>query len=126
MPTLSNILDDSAQIEVQTNDGPVHINYYPNRVTQKMAKQLTKFNNLIEQKKRDEIFDDELLNASTIETNKILINLIKSWDLEEKPGGPLFPLDPERWEELPVWFIDEIAKKVIAPPNRIATEKTLN
>lgn len=126
MPTLSNILDDSAQIEVQTNDGSVHINYYPNRVTQKMAKQLTKFNNLIGQKNRDEVFDDELLNVTTVETNKILIHLIKSWDLEETKGGPLFPLDPERWEELPVWFIDEIAKKVISSPNRTATEKTPN
>jgi len=125
MPTLGNILDDSARLEIETNDGPIHIDYYPSRVTQKMYKQLTKFSELLQAKVQREELDEELLNIAFNETNNILIGLIKSWDLneQEEPEVKRFPLDAERWTELPMWLIDEISQKVIGRhPNQVAAK----
>lgn len=136
MPKLSNILNDSDEIKIPTSAGDITIQYYPSRVTQKMTSKLRAFGRMAS----NEDASDEALQKVLHDTYGLLLNLIKSWDLEDevackecnacqgsneeectaKKTVP-FPLDPGRIDDLPVWLIGAIAEALVNP-NRKAPQ----
>lgn len=138
MPTLNNILNDSAEVAVPTVDGDIRIQYYPSRTTQKVVAQLVQHGNTLTSSS-----DEEVINDAFYETNTLLLTLIKSWDLQdEEPCGKCtscqeedgscerpkivpFPLNADRMSELPMWLINDIAEALIKTrPNLKAGQKT--
>jgi hypothetical protein len=143
MPKLSNILNDSDEIKIPTNAGDITIQYYPSRVTQKMASQLRAFSKLANKEDADE----QELQEALHKVFGLLLGLIESWDLEDEvPCGQCegcryhlggvengaggedkdlaectakktvsFPLDADRLNDLPVWLIGEIAEGITDP-----------
>jgi hypothetical protein len=149
MPRLGNILSDSDEIAIATSDGDIHIEYYPSRVTQKMANQFRAFGKMA----RSDLASEEELQEALQKMYGLLLHLIKSWDLEDEiPCGKCevckahkkeliheneldeeqdecqskkivpFPLQANRLEELPVWLIVEMMDN-LASPNRKAPQK---
>lgn len=128
MPKLSNILNDSDEIQIPTNAGPITIQYYPSKVTQKMTSQLRAFGRLANKEDADE----GELNQALDKIFTLLLGLIESWDLEDeitcgqcepckneeectsKKTVP-FPLKADRLNDLPVWLIGEIAEGLTDP-----------
>lgn len=148
MPTLSKILNDSDEIKIPTNAGDITIEYYPSRVTQKMASKLRAFGRMAGK----EDASDEALQKALHDTYGLLLNLVKSWDLEDEVACGVceecryrlaceksdtgmdkelaectakkmvpFPLEPERMDDLPVWLIGAIAEALVNP-NRKAPQ----
>ena len=144
MPKLVNILSDSDEIAIPTSDGDINIEYYPSRLTQKMINQFRAFGKLA---KSDSTSEEELQKASN-KAYGMMLHLIKSWDLEDEASCGkceickanddkdeaeqeecqskkvvIFPLVPERMDDLPVWLIGAIAEKLISSPNPKAPQK---
>jgi hypothetical protein len=141
MPRLGNILSDSDELSISTSDGDIHIDYYPSRVTQKMASQFKKFGRLAS----SESANDEELQDALMNVYGLLLQLIKSWDLEDEiPCGKceacksgngedcqskelgIFPLKAERMDELPVWLIVEITQRLVGPNSKAPQKKQKN
>jgi hypothetical protein len=149
MPRLSNILNDSAVVDIYTPDGDIHIDYYPSRVTQKMTNQ---FRSLAKVATSDSATDEDTEKALQ-KIYGMLLSLTKSWDLDDEvPCGECevckikeketyveyehreeqqecqskevvpFPLVAERMNDLPVWLIVKITEALV-DPNRQAPQK---
>ena len=144
MPRLGNILSDSDVIAIPTPDGDIHIEYYPNRATQKMANKLRAFSRIV----TSQLSSDDEMQKANQKIYKLLLHLIKSWDLEDDiPCGVCdicknhdneseeeqeecqskkivpFPLQADRLDDLPVWLIIEVTQSLVSP-NQTAPQKT--
>jgi hypothetical protein len=133
MPSLQNILSNSARVVIQTGDGDLHVDYYPSRVTQEL---ITKFNAI--QKRAEEDVEDA--KALFLETNALFISLVKAWDMmDEKPcevcaackaGNEcvakeefVFELEPNNLLRFPLEIVRSITEAIFNDPNRKATQK---
>jgi hypothetical protein len=147
MPRLGNILSDSDEIAIATPDGDIHIQYYPSRVSQKTSNQFRSFVRTA----RSESATDEEYQESLQKIYAALLNVIKSWDLDDEvPCGKceicrgnegkedeekeecqskkivMFPLDAEHLDTLPGWLLGDIVQGIIVSPNRKAPQKKKN
>ena len=133
MPSLQNILSNSARVVIPTGDGDLHVDYYPSRVTQEL---ITKFNAI--QKRAEDAEEDA--EALFLETNTLFISLVKSWDMmDEKPCGVcaackadkecaakeefMFELEPHNLLRFPIEIVRSITEVIFNDPNRRATQK---
>lgn len=101
--TFKQIASNTASVTLHVGEDTVTVVYYPGRVTEKTIKTMMSFANL-EQSQLEEGF-------STF--NKVFANLIKRWDVLEDDGVTMFPLDPERLEELPLFFRVEVLNAIM-------------
>src|SRR5260221_6504381 len=93
--TFNQIAQNTASVTVQIkNLGPVTIEYYPNKLTDKYAAQI---------------------EAGSVDDNQILIDLIKSWDIYEDdtevPFTVMWPL--ERMDAFGYAFKVQIAMAIV-------------
>ncbi len=91
--SLSQLASNTAHCEVRAGEHTIHVTYYPARITEKLLVQMQRF---------------ESLTGTTVaeglqEINKSLCRVVKAWDIyEDEAMTMMFPLDPERIEELPL------------------------
>jgi hypothetical protein len=91
--SLQKIASNTANVSFQASPDPndvVNLTYYPGRVTEKVFFFGIDFSST------------EAATASLKDFNQTLANLIKNWDVyEDVEQTQLFPIDPERFPELP-------------------------
>ncbi len=113
--TLHKIANNTASVTITWGSDTSTIVYYPGRVTEVVFARLNAFASL----------DMSTVEAGFADYNKMLANLIQSWDLyEDEEEQIMFPIDPARFPELPVGFRGEILQAImgdlrpegIAPP----------
>src|SRR6266536_2385582 len=113
--TLHKIANNTATVTIKWGEDTSTIVYYPGRVTEVVFARLNAFASM----------DMSTIEAGFSDYNKMLANLIQSWDLyEDEDEQVMFPIDPTRFPELPVGFRGEILQAImgdlrpegIAPP----------
>ena len=120
--TLSQIAQNTAsvtfQYEIVHEDGsresqPVTIVYFPGRVTEKTLATMSALGTL----------DQASLVSGFEAFNSTLAGLIKSWDVLNDDGS-MFPLEPVRLAELPVFFRIEVVNAILGDmrPEMIAPQ----
>lgn len=116
--TLQKIASNTAQITMAWGDDTVNLTYYPARITEKVYAQLQSFGDM----------EDQTLDAAFTGFNETLAHLIKSWDVyEDDAQTQMFPLDPQRFGELPISFRVDVMNAVLGDirPNSVAPQSTL-
>lgn len=101
--TFHQIASNTATVTLHVGEETVTVVYYPGRVTEKTIKTMMSFANL-EQAQLEEGFRS---------FNTVFTTLIKSWDVLEDDGETMFPLLPERLEELPVFFRVQVVNAIM-------------
>lgn len=107
MPDYRNIIKKSARVTIPTSDGDLHIDYYPSRLSQRMALQFDEFR----AKDANSIGEEEFHKM-----NALFISIIEKWDLMN--GDEKYPLDPDTWMDLPVVLIQELLGAITVPNSR--------
>jgi hypothetical protein len=101
--TFSQIANNTAKVTIQIpNLGPVTIEYYPNKLTDKYVADL---------------------QAGNVDDNHLLIDLIKSWDIyEDKEFTVMWPL--ERMDEFGYGFKVDVAMAIVEDlrPNQMTPQ----
>lgn len=140
MPKYRNILANSAHLTLSTEDGDLHIEYHPKRISQAL---IAKFQDL-DTSARQNMKNNEKILPIFLEINKIFVELVKEWDmLDEKGCGEcdecklgeeencqqkiefMFVLDPENLLRLPIETIQDVTAAIFEDrnPNRKAPQK---
>ncbi len=100
--TFKQIASNTATVTLQTEDGPITIVYYPNRLTGKMRAEI---------------------EAGHTTDHQVLAQLIKSWDVyEDDEQTIMFPM--ERMNEFGLKFMQEVALAILRDysPNSTAPQ----
>lgn len=100
MPTIAEMTDGKATLLIAYHGLNVHVQYYPGKITERVIAQIQSFAQLT---------GDDLAQGFR-DLNRLLTDLIASWDLTENDGMTMFPLTGDRLAELPVLFRIEVLK----------------
>ena len=103
MPTIGQMVANSATTEVSFNGLVVKVDYFPGKVTERTIQEIR----VLSQSTADDI------ESRFSQLNMLLCGLIKSWDLTEDDGETMFPLDPERMADLPIKFRSKLAVAIL-------------
>ena len=102
--SLTKIAANTAQASLLYGDDRVTFTYYPGRVTKKVLAELIVF----------EMMSSENFDEGVTALNEGLCHLIKVWDLYEDDAQTImFPLDPERFGELPTPLLGLILRTIL-------------
>lgn len=115
--TLTKIASNVAQVSFSVGEDTVHIEYYPARVTEKTFAQLQAFSAM----------DETTLATGFAGFNSLLAHLIRSWDVyEDDEETVMFPLEPDRFAELPIAFRIQVMTSILSDirPEAIAPQTT--
>jgi hypothetical protein len=98
--SFSEIAAGTAKVTVQTSAGPVVVEYYPNKITDKLMAEM----------------------QATNDANPAFIEFIKSWDIYDKDPSVMFPI--ERIAEFGIPFQVAVMRAVMSDirPNQIAPQ----
>src|SRR5260221_4581375 len=98
--TLAKIASNTATVEVQWGEDTVHVTYYPARVTEKTIQELQSMGAM------KDTTNSETVVAGYTTLNRVLVQLIKSWDVldedKDSEGNKIsdqlvmFPITQER------------------------------
>ena len=104
--TFQQIAENTASVTIPIkNLGTVTVEYYPNKITDKMAAEI---------------------QAGNVDDNQILMNLIKSWDIyEDDDFTIMWPL--ERMDEFGYAFKVQVAMAIVEDirPEAMASQATV-
>lgn len=93
--SFTQIIEDAAETEFAYRGGNIHLTYYPGRITEKTLAKLNSFYTMT----------PDTIDESFATFNETLCSLIKAWDLfEDDEQTVMYPLDPDRFGELPIPF----------------------
>lgn len=115
--SIQKMAANTANIAVREGDDTANITYYPSRVTEKILFMP---------------FDDSsqtAMAASFEDFNAELASLLQSWDVyEDDAQTQLFPIDAQRFAELPLDFRLRIYKAIVSDvrPEDLASQTTPN
>lgn len=118
--SLKNIASNTASVTFEYAEQPCTVTYYPGRITEKVFADLKAFESMNEASGIVEGF---------AALNSMLVKLLKSWDVyEDDEESVMFPLDAERFGELPIAFRLQVLSSVLGDirPNEMAAQKTKN
>jgi hypothetical protein len=102
--TLSKIASNTAHVTLRVGDDSVTVVYFPSRITEKIFTQLQAFSGM----------NEDTITEEFAAFNKMLANLIKSWDVyEDDAQTNMFPIDAERFAELPLAFRIQILQSIM-------------
>ena len=102
MPTLSNILGNSASVTIPFSGGDsLTIGYKPEGITQETLIRLQKFTG-----------GTEKLPEQFKEMNEVLISLLVSWDLLEDDAITVIPITVERFLTLPLVILTTVIEAI--------------
>lgn len=113
--TLAKMTANTSTATVTWGEDVVNVTYRPGKVTERLFAQLAALEHLT----------DKTIEQAMTDYNKTLAGIIASWDVME--GKEMFPIDPERFPELPLMFRMQVAYAVmsdIRPENLAPQVKT--
>jgi hypothetical protein len=106
---VANTAEVSFTVMLEAEDGSqytkeVTLKYYPGRMTEKTIAALQGVSQA----------DEEDMMAGFRTFNTTLCNLIKSWDVwDDEAETTMYPLDPVRFEELPIAFRAQVVQALL-------------
>jgi hypothetical protein len=121
--TLNKIANNSARVAFEFAGDTINLEYFPGRITEKLFAQLASFAQMNEASVQKDINGTF---AHFSDFNGTFCKTIKSWDVyEDDKQTILFPLVPERIEELPFSFRTACIDAIVADmrPKKTPTQK---
>jgi hypothetical protein len=115
--TLEKMTSNTSEVMVTWGEDVVNVTYRPGKVTEKLMTQMAGL----------EHTDEKTLGPRMTAFNKTLAGILVSWDVLE--GKAMFPMDYQRFPELPLMFRMQVAYAVmsdIRPENLAPQVKTSN
>jgi hypothetical protein len=104
MPTIHDIIGNSAKVSIPFGSESLNIEYRPDSVSQETLIKLQKFAGTTDLVSVQDQFN---------ELDQVIIDLIASWDLLENDGVTVIPLTVERLLKLPVRIIGVVIEGIM-------------
>lgn len=103
--TLQKMVEKTASVTFSWGEDSVTFSYHPGKVTEAFLSQVLAF----------QLMDEATFDGTFKSFNANLADILQSWDVLDGDGsnGAMFPLDANRFSELPIDFRMRIAMEIM-------------
>lgn len=108
MPTLDDILGNSAHISIPFGAESLNIDYRPDSITQETLVKLQNFTSTT---------DTASLQEQFTSLNQVIVDFLVGWDLLENDGVTVIPITVERLPKLPMKILTTVVEAIAEDMN---------